>query len=156
VSHQLSTWPKNVTKLNVQFLNPSCKETYSAGWSPRIRKTKKEDELKLTYKTRYPITGDDIDAALTAANRDRFNASTAKYEAQVEWGYKNHALSISRKKSIAGNEDNRRELPTKHDSRKCWSKKRQTNLAIRSRARRGTTSSRASSSCRRKSPASST
>jgi hypothetical protein len=42
----------------------------------------------------------------------------AKYEAQVEWGYKKHTLSISRKKSVPDTEDNGMELPGKHDSRK--------------------------------------
>ncbi|KAL4861846.1 hypothetical protein BDV12DRAFT_203617 [Aspergillus spectabilis] len=116
----LSTFnmPKTVTKLNVQFLDTNCKEIYSAGWSPRIRKTEKEDDLELMYKKRYPITGNYIDAALSTANKDGFNAGAAKYEAQVEWGYRNHTLSISRKKSVADDEDNGMELPGKHDSQK--------------------------------------
>ncbi|KAL3483406.1 hypothetical protein BJX62DRAFT_249491 [Aspergillus germanicus] len=116
----LSTFnmPKTVTKLNVQFLDTNCKEIYSAGWSPRIRKTKDEDEIELTYKKRYPITGDDIDGALTAANKDGFDAGAEKYEAQVEWGYKSHTLSISRKKSVPDTENNGMDLPGKHNSRK--------------------------------------
>ncbi|KAE8412675.1 hypothetical protein BDV36DRAFT_300654 [Aspergillus pseudocaelatus] len=103
--------PTNPTKLNVQFLDTSCKELYTAGWSARIRKTENEDNFELTYKKRYPITDDDIDAALVAANNDGFNAASTKYEAQVEWGYKNQTLSISRKKSVTDSENSRMNLP---------------------------------------------
>jgi hypothetical protein len=41
------------------------------------------------------FTDGDIDAALTAANSNGFNAHTKKYEAQVEWGYQTQTLSIS-------------------------------------------------------------
>jgi hypothetical protein len=116
----LSTFnlPKTVTRLSVQFLDTDCTDIYSAGWSPRVRKTEDEDELELTYKKRYPITGTGIDGALTVANKDDFNADAAKYEAQVEWGYNNHTLSISRKKSVPDTEDNGMKLPGKHDSQK--------------------------------------
>ncbi|KAL2859652.1 hypothetical protein BJX68DRAFT_262076 [Aspergillus pseudodeflectus] len=116
----LSTFnmPKSVKKLNVQFLDTDCKEIYSAGWSPRIRKTEKEEELELTYKKRYPITGTDIDAALNEAAKDGFDAGAAKYEAQVEWGYQKHTLSISRKKSVADPEDDEMDLPKTRKSQK--------------------------------------
>ncbi|KAE8140149.1 hypothetical protein BDV38DRAFT_280613 [Aspergillus pseudotamarii] len=105
------TNPTNPIKLNVQFLDTSCKELYTAGWSARIRKTENEDDFELTYKKRYPIRDGDIDAALAAANNDGFNAASTKYEAQVEWGYQNQTLSISRKKSIADSENSRMNLP---------------------------------------------
>ncbi|PKY01195.1 hypothetical protein P168DRAFT_307052 [Aspergillus campestris IBT 28561] len=105
------------TKLNVQFLDRNCKEIYAAGWSPRIRKTENEDDFELTYKKRYAITGGDIDAALTAANGDGFNAGDAKYEAQVEWGYRNQTLSISRKKTGSKSENDGMGLPGTSESR---------------------------------------
>ncbi|KAJ0423497.1 hypothetical protein BJY00DRAFT_310153 [Aspergillus carlsbadensis] len=116
----LSTFnmPRTVTKLNVQFLDTECKEIYSAGWSPRIRKTENEDDIELTYKKRYPITDGDIDAALSMARKDGFDARAAKYEAQVEWGYRNHTLSISRKKSVTDDKDNGMELPGTKESRR--------------------------------------
>ncbi|KAL2844501.1 hypothetical protein BJY01DRAFT_235267 [Aspergillus pseudoustus] len=105
------------TKLNVQFLDMSCKEAYNASWSPRIRKTENEDGFELTYKKRYAITGGDIDAALTAANRDGFDADDTKYEAQVEWGYQNQTLSISRKKTVANSRNDGMGLPETGESR---------------------------------------
>ncbi|GAB1210283.1 hypothetical protein APSETT445_009074 [Aspergillus pseudonomiae] len=106
------------TKLNVQFLDMNCKEIYTAGWSPRIRKTENEDDFELTYKKRYAITGRAIDAALTAANEDGFNAGDAEYEAQVEWGYRNQTLSISRKKTVSNSGNDGMGLPGTSKSRR--------------------------------------
>jgi hypothetical protein len=112
-----ATMPPIVTKLNVQFIDTCCREIYTAGWSVRIRKEEGDDKFELTYKKRYAITGGDIDAALTRANNDGFNAATAKYDAQVEWGYEEQTLSISRKKKAAtGNSGT--DLPRTIDSRK--------------------------------------
>ncbi|KAH7233728.1 uncharacterized protein BKA55DRAFT_522996 [Fusarium redolens] len=114
----LSTFdmPTSVTKLNVQFLDTSCKDIYTAGWSARIRKTEKEDDLELTYKKRYAIIGGDIDVALTTANNDGFDAGDANYEAQVEWGYQKHTLSISHKKKAADAGNTGMDLPGTSDS----------------------------------------
>ncbi|KAH7131463.1 hypothetical protein B0J13DRAFT_642167 [Dactylonectria estremocensis] len=115
----LSTFdmPPSVTKLNVQFLDTACKDIYTADWSARIRKTENDDDLELTYKKRYVITGGDIDAALTTANTDGFDASDANYEAQVEWGYQKQTLSISRKKAVADSMNSGVDLPGMFDSR---------------------------------------
>lgn len=110
--------PPTVSKFNVQFLDKSCKEIYNAGWSPRIRKTENEDDFELTYKKRYTITGSDIDAALTMAKDDGFDAGNAKYEAQVEWGYQKQTLSISRNKTVAGSGSSGTDLPGTSNSRK--------------------------------------
>ncbi|RKK65610.1 hypothetical protein BFJ69_g16135 [Fusarium oxysporum] len=82
----LSTFdmPPSVTKQNIQFLDTDSKDIYAAGWSARIRKSENDDSLELTYKKRYAIVGGDIDAALTTANNDGFEAGDVKYEAQVE------------------------------------------------------------------------
>ncbi|KAK2675137.1 hypothetical protein RAB80_010121 [Fusarium oxysporum f. sp. vasinfectum] len=98
----LSTFdmPPSITKQSIQFLDTDSKDIYAAGWSTRIRKTENDDGLELTYKKRYAIMGGDIDAALTTANNDGFDAGDVKYEAQVEWGYQKQTLSISRKKIV--------------------------------------------------------
>ncbi|PTD08572.1 hypothetical protein FCULG_00012464 [Fusarium culmorum] len=88
-----------VINQTIQYLDTNEKRLYSKDWSARVRKTENEDGLELTYKKRYAITANNIDAALTKANDDGFNASEGKYDAQVEWGYKKQTLSISRKKS---------------------------------------------------------
>ncbi|KAJ4178700.1 hypothetical protein NW755_012994 [Fusarium falciforme] len=107
----------SVTKQNIQFLDTTSKDIYTAGWSARIRKTENEDDLELTYKKRYAIVEGDIDAALTTANNDGFNAGDARYEAQVEWGYQRQTLSISRKKAIADFINSGMDLPGERKSR---------------------------------------
>ncbi|KAF3190630.1 hypothetical protein TWF788_008151 [Orbilia oligospora] len=115
----LSTFgmPTTVTKMNVQFLDKNNKEIYNAGWSPRIRKTEGESDFELTYKKRYPVTGGDIDAALTTANTEGFDSSDTNYDAQIEWGYQKQALSISRKKSASGSGYSGMDLPGQSKSR---------------------------------------
>jgi hypothetical protein len=109
----LSTFamPTSVTKMNIQFLDTSSKEIYAAGWSPRIRKTEGESDFELTYKKRYPITGDDIDSTLTTANVGGFDSGDTSYDAQVEWGYAQKTLSISRKKTTSDSGYSGMDLP---------------------------------------------
>ncbi len=115
----LSTFsmPTTVTKMNVQFLDKNDKTIYNAGWSPRIRKTEGESGFELTYKKRYPISGGDITAQLTTANTEGFDASDTNYDAQVEWGYLQKTLSISRKKSASSSGYSGMDLPNQSDSR---------------------------------------
>jgi hypothetical protein len=109
--------PTSVTKMNVQFLDTNAKAIYSAGWSPRIRKTEDDTDFELTYKKRYAITGGDIDAALTTANTEGFDSSDTNYEAQVEWGYQKQTLSISRKKEASDSGYGAMDLPGTSNSR---------------------------------------
>lgn len=108
--------PSSVTKMNVQFLDDD-EQIYDEGWSPRIRKTEGEDDFELTYKKRYPITGGDINAALTTANTEGFDAGDTGYEAQVEWGYTKQTLSISRKKTASDSGYSGMDLPGTSNSR---------------------------------------
>jgi hypothetical protein len=114
--------PPLATRINVQFLDNSSKELYAADWSARIRKTENEEDFELTYKKRYAITGGDIEAALTTANNDGFNANNTKYEAQVEWGYQKQTLSISRKKSVSDFRNSGTDLPGISHSREMMIK----------------------------------
>jgi hypothetical protein len=120
VATVLSTFemPPTSTKINIQFLDTSFKELYTADWSVRIRKMEDEDNLELTYKKRYAIICGDIEAALTTANNDGFNAGDAKYEAQLEWGYQKQTLSVSRKKMVADPGGTGIDLPGTSNSRK--------------------------------------
>ncbi|RAP31180.1 hypothetical protein C2W64_00352 [Brevibacillus laterosporus] len=86
------------------------------GWISRIRKSDSKEHLELTYKKRYPIKNDDIDAALIQANKDGFDATDTDYEAQVEWGYKQKTLSISREKKVKQSGYQGTELPSLADS----------------------------------------
>ena len=104
-------------QMAVQFLDDNDKTLYTAGWSPRLRRIEGKP-LELTYKKRYPIEGEDIDAALEDANRDGFDASEEKYEAQVEWGLRGMTLSVSREKKPDDDEGAGLELPDPETSRR--------------------------------------
>lgn len=109
--------PTTVTKMNVQFLDTSAKDVYDAGWSPRIRKTEGESGFELTYKKRYPVGAGGIDGALTTANGDGLDSNDTSYDAQIEWGYQQQTLSISRKKTATKSGYSGMDLPNQSDSR---------------------------------------
>ncbi|TPG68178.1 hypothetical protein EEL31_06285 [Brevibacillus laterosporus] len=108
--------PDSVIKMNVQFLDTDDQDLNQEGWISRIRKSDSKEHLELTYKKRYPIKNDDIDATLTQANKDGFDATDTDYEAQVEWGYKQKTLSISREKKVKQSGYQGTELPSLADS----------------------------------------
>ena len=74
------------TKLRMLFLDGKRRDLHAEGWDVRFRDIEGEKKLELTYKKRYPVQGDDIDAALDAAARQGFDAGESDYEAEVEWG----------------------------------------------------------------------
>lgn len=110
--------PDTVTKMNVQFMDTPDKDIYNNGWIARVRKMEGDKDFELTYKKRYPIAGGDIDAALTQANLEGFDSSDTNYEAQVEWGYRNQTLSLSRVKNDSKSGYSGMDLPSASDSRK--------------------------------------
>jgi len=75
------------TKLRMLFLDGKRRDLHAEGWDVRFRDIEGEKKLELTYKKRYPVQGDDIDAALDAAARQGFDAGESDYEAEVEWGF---------------------------------------------------------------------
>lgn len=106
-----------ITALNVQFLDKNCKEIYTSGWSPRIRKMENKNNLELTYKRRYAIADGDIDAVLSIANQDGFRAGDTEFEAQVEWGYQTQTLSISHQVDVDDSGNDGIGLPDTTESR---------------------------------------
>ena len=112
------TTPLTVTKINVMFMDKDNKTLYQARWSARIRKKEGIPNFELTYKKRYPIEGEGIDAALMTANLDGFNASPDnEYEAQVEWGYEKMTLSISYEKKVSDSGSGGTSLPDVESAR---------------------------------------
>ncbi|CAF3541762.1 unnamed protein product [Fusarium graminearum] len=99
-----------VINQTIQYLNTNEKHLYSKDWSARVHKTENEDGLELTYKKRYAITANNIDATLTKANDDGFNASEGKYDAQVEWGGMDLPEELSSRSMLI------EEAPTKFDN----------------------------------------
>ncbi|KFA81593.1 hypothetical protein S40288_11561 [Stachybotrys chartarum IBT 40288] len=64
------------TKLNIEFLDTTCKDISTTSSRVRIRKTENKDDLVLTYKKKI-IMGNDMPAAFTTADNDAFDAINA-------------------------------------------------------------------------------
>ena len=67
------------------------------GWINRIRmrEDKPKKGFKLTFKKRYPVSGNDINAAMVKAQSDGFDLSDNSLSKQVEWNYSSMVLSLS-------------------------------------------------------------
>ncbi|MFF8836674.1 hypothetical protein [Streptomyces sp. NPDC015130] len=83
----------------------------AAGWSVRLRH-KSGSSFEETYKKRFPVTGGDIDAALTAANAAGFDGGDTNYEAEIDWGYAKQTLSFSTEKSRSASGYSGTAMPT--------------------------------------------
>ncbi|WCT57243.1 hypothetical protein PQ456_06960 [Paenibacillus kyungheensis] len=90
--------PAKAQKIAVEYFDTSDKQLDSEGWNVRFRKKEDKDNFEMTYKKRYSIANGDINAALTLANQQGFDASDTNYEAEVDWGYSKQTLSLSNDK----------------------------------------------------------
>lgn len=87
--------------IRVEYFDTDTLELNSKGWDVRIRKKENKSDYELTYKKRYPVVNGNIQAALTLANQEGFDASDDNYEAEVDWGYGKQTLSFSNTKKIS-------------------------------------------------------
>nr|WP_280755650.1 hypothetical protein [Paenibacillus sp. LBL] len=86
--------------IGVAYYDTNHLELDAEGWNVRFRKKEDKDNYELTYKKRYPILNGDINAALSLANREGFDASDDNYEAEIDWGYGKQTLSFSNTKKV--------------------------------------------------------
>lgn len=86
------------------------------GWINRVRVKESSKKFELTYKKRYKISNENIDGALTMANHEGFDIKDTNYEAQIDWGYQNMTLSLSRKKDYSNSGYEKLQLPEKKDA----------------------------------------
>ncbi|MDO4262258.1 MAG: hypothetical protein Q4C82_09275 [Eubacteriales bacterium] len=104
---------KDYTKITVAYADTEDLAFNLEGWTNRIRVKEDASEFELTYKKRYSISNNDIDEALNRANIEGFDKSDTNYEAQIDWGYHNMTLSLSRKKTVSNKGYDDLELPKK-------------------------------------------
>lgn len=103
--------------MTIQFMDTDNKDLSALGWLMRIRREEGKDKIELTYKKRYPITGDNVNFALKEAADDHFDIATTKYELQVEIGYAKKDLSVAHNKKVDASEYPGLTLPDKKQSR---------------------------------------
>lgn len=84
----------------IQYLETPDYAFNGEGWVNRIRYKEKKDKHDITFKKRYSVTDNDIEAALTKANEDGFDADNKDFEAEIDWGYDKMTLSFSTKEKI--------------------------------------------------------
>ncbi len=70
----------------------------------RMRENKPEKGIRLTYKKRYSVPGEDLGAAMDLAASEGFERTDESWKAQVEWGYSGMTLSISSEADLPGEE----------------------------------------------------
>ncbi|MEW4368857.1 hypothetical protein [Paenibacillus kandeliae] len=90
--------PSKPQKIAVEYFDTNDQKLNGEGWNVRLRKKEDKSKYEITYKKRYAITNGDIDAALTQANKEGFDANDTNYEAEVDWGYGKQTLSLSNDK----------------------------------------------------------
>ena len=91
---------KKVKTYGLVYMETPQKTFHSEGWINRIRlrDDKPGKDVKFTYKKRYPIAGEDIQAALRLAASEGFDISDDSWDIQVEYGYEDLTLSLSMEK----------------------------------------------------------
>lgn len=93
----LDSTPRNIS---AEYFDTNALNLNQAGWDVRFRKKDDKNNYELTYKKRYPVINGDINAALTLANQEGFDASDDNYEAEIDWGYGKQTLSFSNTKKV--------------------------------------------------------
>ncbi|SEO91883.1 CYTH domain-containing protein [Paenibacillus sp. OK076] len=93
----LSSTTRNIS---AEYFDTNALNLNQAGWDVRFRKKDDKNNYELTYKKRYPVINGDVNAALTLANQEGFDASDDNYEAEIDWGYGKQTLSFSNTKKV--------------------------------------------------------
>ncbi|MER5410822.1 hypothetical protein [Streptomyces sp. NPDC002769] len=81
-----------------EYFDTSTLGLNGQGWDVRLRH-KSGSSFEESYKKRFPVTGGDINAALSTANTAGFSSNDTNYDAEVDWGYSKQTLSFSNEKS---------------------------------------------------------
>ncbi|MFB8377215.1 CYTH domain-containing protein [Paenibacillus taichungensis] len=104
-SEVIQTLGLNSTARNIsaEYFDTNALNLNQAGWDVRFRKKDDKNNYELTYKKRYPVINGDVNAALTLANQEGFDASDDNYEAEIDWGYGKQTLSFSNTKKVDTN-----------------------------------------------------
>lgn len=101
-SEVIQTLGLNSTARNIsaEYFDTNALNLDQQGWNVRFRKKDDKNNYELTYKKRYPVINGDVNAALTLANQEGFDASDDNYEAEIDWGYGKQTLSFSNTKKV--------------------------------------------------------
>jgi len=105
---------KEPAEIAVQLLERSDRCFEKAGWLNRVRN--KGKGLDLTFKKRYDVVGENLEAALKEAEAEGFSPDDDDYKIEMDWGYKKQTLSFSNSKTMATKKYDELELPDLQES----------------------------------------
>ena len=80
-----------VTPINVVYIDTDDRTFLNAGWINRLRVKGGADKFEYTFKKRYSVEGDNIDAAVAKAKAD--GLVDAGFEAEIDWSFDKMTLS---------------------------------------------------------------
>lgn len=102
--------------IDVVYLETPDREYQNSGWINRIRVKDDKARYELTYKIRYAVEDDNLEAALTNARADGFSLYDTQFEAEFDWNYAGMALSFSADVNLKMNEVPDMDLLSKEDA----------------------------------------
>ncbi|TYP78107.1 hypothetical protein [Paenibacillus methanolicus] len=103
--------------LGVEYFDTDELDLNGEGWDVRFRKKASKSEFEINYKKRYPIVNGDVNAALTQANQDGFDAGDDDFEAEIDWNYGKQTLSISTEETKSASGYSGTTLPSESKAR---------------------------------------
>ena len=84
-----------VQTISAVYLDTPERDFLDAGWINRIRVKEGKPKYTITYKKRYAVENNDLEATLAEARTDGFSLYDAQFPAELDWGYSEMTLSFS-------------------------------------------------------------
>ena len=120
------------------YLDTPARDYLNAGWINRIRVKEGKNKYTITYKKRYPVQDDDMEAALAAARDDGFSLYDEQFLAQADWGYSKMTLSFDADEDVKTEETPDLTLLTRDEAVRMLAEKMPSELKNWSSAGWGT------------------
>lgn len=85
---------KDIDEKDILFIDTNKREMYKNGWILRNRIKREGNTYELTYKKRYKILNNDIEAQVENAKNDGFDIAEQEFHVEIDWGYTEKVLNI--------------------------------------------------------------
>ncbi|HDR7850292.1 TPA: hypothetical protein QCY30_005075 [Bacillus toyonensis] len=85
---------KDIDEKDIQFIDTNKREMYKNGWILRNRIKREGNTYELTYKKRYKILNNDIEAQVEKAKKEGFDIAEQEFHVEIDWGYTEKVLNI--------------------------------------------------------------
>ncbi|HEF1899756.1 hypothetical protein ACTFSP_26430 [Bacillus cereus group sp. MYBK108-2] len=85
---------KDIDEKTIQFIDTNKRELYKNGWILRNRIKRENSTYELTYKKRYKILNNNIEAEVEIAKKAGFGTDEQEFQVEIDWGYTEKVLNI--------------------------------------------------------------